>query len=315
MTRPYFSRFAVLSQDTKSLLTRHVLNSEVFPGSRTSLLRMSLQMFLDLATGLSAPEEDFPFKRGAKDLKGALVVVVSDQKQLLPTADLDLLPSTVFAQISYADFDEGMNDNRDSAELVRLAILRQVRPVLLIDLDNTVVDFSGKFEKVWLSEHPDMPFVHREHYAVWDMIARGMPDEARKRVMDECCEIMNRPGFFLDRMEPNPGAIEAFYALRQIFRVFVCTTPWHGNSDSAAAKMEWCRRHLQEDTSCVVQTFDKTLIHGAILVDDKPEIHGAVSNPAWTHVHYDQTYNRATGRPRIEDWSKAIPILTQVLFA
>ena len=46
----------------------------------------------------------------------------------------------------------------------------------------------------------------------------------------------------------------------------------------------------------------KTLVHGAVLIDDKPEITGSVV-PTWKHVYFDQPYNSIYDKPRITTWS------------
>jgi 5'-nucleotidase len=53
----------------------------------------------------------------------------------------------------------------------------------------------------------------------------------------------------------------------------------------------------------MIVTRDKTLVYGDVLVDDNPAIVGA-HTPAWTHVVYDQPYNRTIDGPRMTwtDW-------------
>lgn len=51
----------------------------------------------------------------------------------------------------------------------------------------------------------------------------------------------------------------------------------------------------------MIVTKDKTLVHGDLLIDDKPRVTGTRS-PAWQHVLYDQPYNRHVDAQRMT-WS------------
>jgi hypothetical protein len=66
---------------------------------------------------------------------------------------------------------------------------------------------------------------------------------------------------------------------------------------------------------------DKTLVKGAILIDDKPQVSGIVEQPEWTHVIFTRSYNKdrkgnmlhfcsddelrvVQGVPRLNRWSE-----------
>jgi 5'-nucleotidase len=57
----------------------------------------------------------------------------------------------------------------------------------------------------------------------------------------------------------------------------------------------------------IIVSKDKALVHGDVLVDDKPEIKGALT-PAWHHVIFDQPYNRQIGGIRMtwENWRNVL---------
>jgi len=55
----------------------------------------------------------------------------------------------------------------------------------------------------------------------------------------------------------------------------------------------------------LIITRDKTLVKGAVLIDDKPHVTGAVTAPDWTHLLFDQPYNRdnsLSSKPRLSQW-------------
>jgi 5'-nucleotidase len=52
----------------------------------------------------------------------------------------------------------------------------------------------------------------------------------------------------------------------------------------------------------LILTYDKTMVRGHVLIDDKGIITGAVE-PTWKHLIDDQSHNRSViGVPRMTDW-------------
>jgi len=85
--------------------------------------------------------------------------------------------------------------------------------------------------------------------------------------------------------------------------VRIVTSPWVSNPTCASDKLNWVVKHYGSHWGPrVIITADKTLVRGDILIDDKPEIHGA-AEPEWEHVIFDQPYNRDIDKKRITDWS------------
>lgn len=74
--------------------------------------------------------------------------------------------------------------------------------------------------------------------------------------------------------------------------VRICTSPLSQFENCVAEKYLWVEKHLgREATNRLILTKDKTLVHGNLLIDDKPLIQGAVK-PRWKHVLFDAPYNR-----------------------
>src|SRR3954451_14892443 len=89
-----------------------------------------------------------------------------------------------------------------------------MKPILYVDLDNTLVDFRSG-------------------------IAR-LPSKALKEYEDRYDEA---PGIF-SLMEPMPGAVEAFTELAEQFDAYILSTaPW-GNPSAWQHKLEWVQLHF-----------------------------------------------------------------------
>jgi 5'-nucleotidase len=116
--------------------------------------------------------------------------------------------------------------------------------------------------------------------------------------------IMQEPGFYRS-LDPIPGAREALKAaLKAGHDVRIVSSPFISNPTCASDKLDWIIRHYGKHwASRLVLTNDKTIVHGDLLVDDKPVITGSME-PTWTHVLFgDYAYNRnAPAAIRMRSW-------------
>ena len=125
------------------------------------------------------------------------------------------------------------------------------KPVLYIDMDNTLVDFVSAFPRVGVA------------------------------AMEEYQDKDDIPGIFA-LMEPMPGAIEAVYTLSKRYDIYVLSTaPW-ANPTAWSDKLNWIKRHFgtREDSVLykrLILSHHKNLNRGAYLVDDRPHARGADS--------------------------------------
>lgn len=114
-----------------------------------------------------------------------------------------------------------------------------------------------------------------------------------KMTAEDAEKIMSMPGFF-ETMELIPGAKEALRVMlnSNIVDPFLCTAPVVSSPACWTEKVRAIQKCLgQEWLARTIITRDKTLVKGTWLIDDKPNIHGAVQ-PDWIHILYDQPHNR-----------------------
>ena len=127
---------------------------------------------------------------------------------------------------------------------------RSRRPVLYVDMDNTLVDFASAFPQV---------------------------DPRMLRAYEDDCDDI--PGIFAF-MRPMPGAVEAIHTLSERYDIYVLSTaPWN-NPSAWSDKVRWIQRHFGSEPGSVlykrlILSHHKDLHRGAILVDDRPERNGA----------------------------------------
>ena len=161
--------------------------------------------------------------------------------------------------------------------------------LILVDQDGVLADFEHRLYQTWQQatpthEHPGVAPHERRHFYAKD----DYPEHLRDAVQ----RIYTAPGFFRN-LPPIDGALDALQAmLARGHDVRICTSPLTLYQNCVGEKYEWVDRHLgAEWVARMVVAKDKTLVHGHILIDDKPHVTGA-RTPTWQHVVYDQPYNQ-----------------------
>jgi len=177
------------------------------------------------------------------------------------------------------------------------------RKIILIDQDGVLANYHARFLEIWRVEHPEKVWVSLEDSREHD-VDKNYPSQFHN-IIDE---IVVRKGFF-GSFEPMPGAREALENILALGHdVRICTAPKRDHTFCVPEKLAWIDRHLGHKwTERTIITRDKTLVHGDILIDDKPNITG-VCQPSWEHVFYDQPYNRAYNKRRL-NWKNYKEVL------
>lgn len=134
----------------------------------------------------------------------------------------------------------------------------RTRPIIYIDMDNTIVDFDSGVQK---------------------LKTRGE--------YNENLEADEQPEIFA-LMDPIPGSIEAIHWLHQYFDLFVLSTsPWN-NRNAPSHKLEWIKQHFGDAEGSVfykrvILSHKKHLNDGDLLIDDRH-----VAGFKGTHLHFDK---------------------------
>ena len=148
---------------------------------------------------------------------------------------------------------------------------------ILVDMDGVIADWGhayGESLDMFGEDAANIPR-HKDQRG-FDLHA-GRTD--RERALIDA--VMIEPGFY-SRLRPIPGAKEALKGMVKAGHdVRIVTSPWVSNPTCASDKLNWVVKHYGSHWGPrVIITADKTLVRGDILIDDKPEIHGA-AEPEW----------------------------------
>lgn len=178
---------------------------------------------------------------------------------------------------------------------------------ILVDQDAVIAAWGPQFDRCLDTFGTDAASIPRTaNQQQWDLKAG--------RTKAECAiidQIMQEPGFY-SGLEPIPGAREALKgALAAGHDVRIVSSPYISNPTCASDKLAWITKHYGSHwASRLVLTNDKTIVHGDILIDDKPVITGSME-PSWSHVVFgDYAYNRSSPAPiRMHSWGHPTKLL------
>jgi 5'-nucleotidase len=160
------------------------------------------------------------------------------------------------------------------------------KPVVLLDQDGPLADFDAAIDEILTSLGLDPVTLHRTTWHTSEDIERCYGFKAARAVQ----EAVHADGFFRT-LPVKAGSVTAVRALEQAgCEVFVCTAPSLRNSSCASDKMLWIAEHFPSLRRKVVVSKDKTLVRGHVLIDDKPEVSGALT-PVWQHVLFETPGN------------------------
>lgn len=175
--------------------------------------------------------------------------------------------------------------------------------IVLVDMDGPLANFE-EGHRAFVKSSGLPPETTGENRQTWDIL-----DTVEERWRLVIREGWHSPGFFAN-LEPVEGAVYALHLLlSRGHEIFICTAPMINHATCAQEKLAWVRKHVGPAfDSRVIITRDKTLVHGDILIDDRPDIHG-VKTPTWTHWLYDAAYTRGLAHPRRVSWSDVLEAL------
>lgn len=171
---------------------------------------------------------------------------------------------------------------------------------ILVDQDDVIASWGPQFDRMLDTYGEAAAGIPRSSGQTnWNLNAGRT--KAEKEIIEE---IMVSDGFYR-HLEPIAGAKSALKAaLKAGHDVRIVSAPYISNPTCASDKMGWIVRYYGSHWgSRLVLTNDKTVVHGDLLIDDRPEISGSMT-PTWQHVVFgNYAYNRhITDRHRLVDW-------------
>ncbi|ELU05460.1 hypothetical protein CAPTEDRAFT_176034 [Capitella teleta] len=186
---------------------------------------------------------------------------------------------------------------------------------VLLDMDCVLADFEGNYLKCFREKFPNEPFVplaDRRHFYISDDYKKF--EEQSPDILSKARSVYETPGFF-GSQPPIEGALAAAKEISGLtnVEVFLCTSPLTktpGVHHDIMEKLEWTEKHLGMDwVKRVIITKDKTMVHGNILIDDRPKIKGVLKPLPFKHILFTASHNRhldlraTTAAERLDNWT------------
>lgn len=148
------------------------------------------------------------------------------------------------------------------------------RKTVLLDCDGPMSDFTGAYLDAFRevtgrkATHADVDrwaihecsfFTEADRVGGWDGRLRK---EVAAKVIEEG---------FCARIKPHAAALDAIPKLCEVADVYVVTSPWDSSPTWMYERLHWVANHFPGiGRRRVIQTAQKHLIRGDVLVDDKP---------------------------------------------
>lgn len=170
---------------------------------------------------------------------------------------------------------------------------------ILVDMDGVLVWWEKHFLAEMKRRYP--------HIKVWEF---GQRTEADQPLVDkmfylpEVQSVLRTPGFY-SQLEPIEGSKQALEEMKASgLDVAICTSPALRNPTCASDKYDSIKRLYGKSWADeVIIAKKKYRVNGDILIDDKAFV-SREADATWTHVRFDQSYNRGDmSRLRITGWN------------
>eukprot|EP01053_Blabericola_migrator_P006323 Blabericola_migrator_1__6322@NODE_3190_length_1958_cov_57_699101_g1974_i1_p1_GENE_NODE_3190_length_1958_cov_57_699101_g1974_i1NODE_3190_length_1958_cov_57_699101_g1974_i1_p1_ORF_typecomplete_len229_score28_20NT5C/PF06941_12/2_7e28HAD/PF12710_7/0_0037Put_Phosphatase/PF06888_12/0_0069HAD_2/PF13419_6/0_021_NODE_3190_length_1958_cov_57_699101_g1974_i189775 len=182
---------------------------------------------------------------------------------------------------------------------------RSMKGTILVDMDNTLNDWDSQFTRLMKYLEPNFPFVEPEQRREYS-IENNYPESLRAQILS----LTSLRGFW-STMPVAPGAKQALSEMADSgLDVWIVSAPDPDLTGRCAMeKYEWLELNFGPRwKNRLILTQDKTLVHGNLLIDDKPTADVGVRSKekSWQHVVYCHPYNeahRCAAQWRLHSWS------------
>lgn len=196
-----------------------------------------------------------------------------------------------------------------------------MRPIVLLDCDGPMANFTrayldvverlvgAEFHEREVTEwHIHQTAVFKDAERVYEAV---YPGKSLKRAV---WDAIKAPGFCAS-IPVASYAREAVGLLCEFADVYVVTSPWETSPTWMHERAAWVRDHFGIATNRVIHTAQKHLVHGHVLVDDKPEhvVSWAQAWPWGEALCFRMQHNAKEAEQqglRLVDWDAVIQAVT-----
>ena len=172
-------------------------------------------------------------------------------------------------------------------------------------MDGVETCWDSAMHKKFQQHLPHLSFKPARERTFWEITENYDPEYT-----ETIRSFWYEPGFFLS-LEPMPGSIESTeWMIEKGYAVTFCTTPVYSDDPRVVSRcVQEKREYLYETYKHIVNpdwfftprspiqfvdAYDKTIINGHVLIDDKPDVAGRNSS-TWKHLLFSEEYPFSEG--------------------
>lgn len=195
-----------------------------------------------------------------------------------------------------------------------------MKPTILIDCDGVLADFGGAFLAAVLKETGES--FDLSDITQWDitrcMFFRELEVKYPGLEKKLWADYIAKPGF-CDKIAVLPGAQGAMERLQSLGDVFVVTSPMATAPTWMYERENWLQRLFDIPRDHVIHAGKKYLVHGDVLIDDKPS-HVRAWHTKWSRtggygILWNAPYNATDDAGhRVNGWRELFPFLRSKLY-
>ena len=161
-----------------------------------------------------------------------------------------------------------------------------MKPVLLLDMDGPIADFDQAFFDMCQTRGYELDIGSLDD----PNRKRFMTDNMVHSVQRKAARIAVDTRHWFKYLPVTPGAQEGIHTLEEHFDVWVCTKPLEVNPYCRDDKAAWLRRHFPQLEKKLIIAPDKSLVNGAVLLDDAPKLEW-LHRALWEPVVFRSGFN------------------------
>lgn len=178
------------------------------------------------------------------------------------------------------------------------------KPTVLMDMDGVIADFDEQFFTRAIESGWSFDIEHRSHQ-VSRWLTDHMPHKHEKK---QAWKMLGSGGWFRN-LPVIEGSKQGMYELDKLADIWICTKPLDSDPTCLQDKRDWVAQHFPKFKNKLIITPDKSLIKGAVLLDDAPKMHW-LETAEWKPLIYSHPFNSHADSPLYEyphyDWSQPV---------
>jgi len=183
-----------------------------------------------------------------------------------------------------------------------------MKPVLFVDMDNTLNNFWEPFVEIAKKQYPDAKQFLNKADLHYYSVAKCMGITQKEEDDKISHQIMTMPSFWKDMPLLDEDAPRVMKRLYKDYDLYIASTPFVDYPDCCKLKTEWMKKHFPFiDPMRLIFTWHKELLKGDVIIEDNEKVPSFFDGIV---VLLDYPYNKnADATFRVANWNEIDEVL------